>query len=190
MIRINLLPLTDRKTARRIKLPSFSGIGGPKVLWVVVAVAVYAGMIAAIATLQDRSIRDLEKKVTEAKKEAAELAPQLEKIRQLTKEREEVNRRLNVIANLDRDRYFRVQVLNDVSTQIPSNCWLTSVRENSPTSMTIEGVTFSNYIIADLMNNLEKSDRVNGVTLSIAQEGRIMDHKVIQFTLQTMVSSR
>jgi type IV pilus assembly protein PilN len=140
--------------------------------------------------LQARSIRDLEDKVAEAKREAQELAPQLERIRKLTKEREEVNRRLNVIAGLDRDRYFRVQLLNDISTQIPTNCWLTSVRETTPSSMTIEGVTFSNYIIADLMNNLEKSDRIGGVALNIAQEGRILDHKVIQFTLETSLSAR
>ena len=189
MIRINLLPLADRTSKRKITLPTFSG-GGPIAIWAVVVVALFAGMIGAIATLQARSIADLEHKVAEAKKEAAELAPQLERIRKLTKEREEVNKRLMVIAALDKDRYYRVQVLNDLSEQIPRNCWLISLKEQGGSSLTMEGVTFSNYIIADLMNNLGKSDRFSTVDLNIAQEGRILETKVIQFTLQSRITPR
>lgn len=189
MIKINLLPLADRKTTRSFKLPSFSG-GGPKAVWAVVALVVYMGMVTAMAMLQARSIRDLEQKVADAKREAAELAPQLERIRKLSKEREEVSKRLGVIASLDKDRYFRVRLLNDISKKLPPNCWLTAVKEQSPTSVTIEGITFSNYLIADLMNNLEKSDRFAVVGLNIAEEGRIMDHSVIQFTLQSQVRAR
>lgn len=188
MIRINLLPQSDRKKTRQLKLPSFSG--GPKLIWAVGAVALYAGMVVAIATLQARTLHDLEGKIVEAKKEAAELAPQLERIRKLTQEREEVNRRLNVIASLDRDRYFRVQLLNDISMKLPANTWLTGVKEMSPTRVSIDGVTFSNYLIADLMNNLEKSDRFRTIALNIAQEGDILDHKVIKFTIETDVTPR
>ena len=158
--------------------------------WIIGAVAIYVGMVLATAMLQSRTMRDVEHKITEAKKEAAELAPQLERIRKLTEEREEVNKRLTVIAALDRDRYFRVQLLNDISMQLPANCWLVALREQAGTTMTLEGITFSNYLIADLMNNLEKSDRFSIVDLNIAQEGKILDHKVIQFTLQSQVSAR
>jgi Tfp pilus assembly protein PilN len=147
-------------------------------------------MVLATAMLQSRSIRGLDHKIAEAKKEAAELAPQLERIRKLTREREEVNKRLSVIAALDKDRYFRVKLLNDISMQLPSNLWLIALRESGGTSMTLEGVTFSNYLIADLMNNLEKTDHFSMVDLNIAQEGRILDHRVIQFTLQSQVSAR
>ena len=189
MIRVNLLPQGERKQRKGVTLPSFSGTG-PKILWVVAGVAVYIGMVTAVALLQARQIRDLDQKIVEAKKEAAELAPQLERIRELTREREEVNKRLSVIATLDKDRYFRVQLLNDITTDIPPNCWLTSVAERGGTTMTIEGVTFSNFLIADLMNNLEKSERVKTVSLNIAEEGKILDHRVIQFTLESQVSAR
>ena len=134
MIRINLLPESDRKTKRSFKLPSISG-GGPKMVWLVAGVLIFAGMITAMSMLQGRKVREYEEKIAEAQREAQELAPQLERIRKLTQEREEVNRRLAVIAALDRDRYFRVQLLNDISLQMPSNTWLTSVREQGGTSM-------------------------------------------------------
>ncbi|MFQ5510581.1 MAG: PilN domain-containing protein [Candidatus Krumholzibacteriia bacterium] len=189
MIKINLLPVSERQTKRRLSLPSFSG-SGTLAIWGLVIVGLYAGMVVAMATLQARRIKDLEHKVAEARKEAAELAPQLERIRKLTKEREEVNKRLGVIAALDRDRYYRVQVLNDISKKLPANCWLTSVREQSPTSLAIEGITFSNYIIADLMNNLGKSDRFNQIDLTIAQEGRVLEQSVVKFNLQSRMTSR
>jgi Tfp pilus assembly protein PilN len=189
MIRINLLPASERKQKRSFKLPSFSG-GGPKTVWVIVAITVYAGMVFATAMLQARSIRNLRHKVEEAQEEAAKLAPQLERIRKLTREREEVSKRLGVIAALDKDRYFRVKLLNDISTRLPANCWLTSVQEQGGTSMTLDGVTFSNFIVADLMNNLEKTDHFANVNLNIAQEGSMLDHKVIQFTLESQISAR
>jgi len=188
MIRINLLPESERKTKRSIKLPTFSG--GSKTIWVIAALVIYGGMLGAMSMLQARTVRAYEQKIAEAKKEAEALAPQLERIRKLTNEREEVNRRLTVIAALDKDRYFRVQILNELSMQLPRNCWLKSVKESGGTSVTIEGVTFSNFLIADLMNNLEKSDRFSAVNLNVAQEGKILDHRVIQFTLQSNVSAR
>lgn len=187
MIKINLLPPEDRKKTRRIKLPALSG-GGPKAVWMIAGIVVYAGMVIAIGSLQSKSARDLEAKITKVKQESEALAPQLERIRQLTKEREEVDRRLGIIASLDRERYFRVQLLNDISEKMPPNSWLTSVKENGGTEITIDGVTFSNYLIADLMSSLDKSDHFDLVALSIAQEGRILDHKVIQFTLSSRIT--
>ena len=62
MIKINLLPPEDRKKTRRIKLPAFSG-GGPKALWMIAGLVVYAGMIIAVASLQSKSVGDLEAKI-------------------------------------------------------------------------------------------------------------------------------
>lgn len=190
MIKINLLPPEERKRSRRLKLPSFSGggRGGPKTVWLIAGLVVYVGMIVAIASLQTKSISDFDTKIADAKEESKRLAPQLERIRKLTKEREEVDRRLAVIADLDRERYFRVALLNDISDKLPSNSWLTSVKEVGGTQVAIDGITFSNYLIADLMNNLEKSDRFNNVSLNIAQEGHMMDHKVIRFTLNSRIT--
>lgn len=187
MIRINLLPPEDRKKTHRIKLPRFSA-GGPKAVWMIAALVAYAGVVIAITSLQGSQINDLEAKIAVANEESKRLAPQLERIRKLTKEREEVDRRLGIIASLDRERYFRVKLLNEISETLPPNSWLTSVKENGGTQLTIDGVTFSNYLIADLMTGLGRSEHFKDVALSIAQEGHIMDHKVIQFTLSSRVA--
>jgi len=182
MIRINLLPSEERSSRRTISLPTISG---GALLWAGVAVAVYAGAITSVSVLQSRTINDYNKKIELAKEESARLAPQLAKIRKLTKEREEVNRRLNIIASLDRDRYLRVQMMNDIAARLPQNLWLTNLTESGGNRVTVEGVTFSNFIIADMMSNLEKSDRFTEVSLKIAEEGEIEEYKVLKFTLNS-----
>lgn len=187
MIKINLLPSEERKKDRRISLPSLSG---SMFLWPAIVLAFYGGAVFALSTLQGRKLADLEEKIRTARQESESLKPQLAKIRKLTKEREEVNRRLGIIASLDRDRYLRVMIMNELSEKLPSNCWLTSVKEDREGKYSIEGVTFSNYIIADFMNNLEKSHRFGGVNLKVAQEGKILDYDVIKFSMQSTVAAR
>jgi type IV pilus assembly protein PilN len=184
MIKINLLPLEDRKKTRSIKLPALSGAA---FVWPVLVIGLFFAVIFAVSTLQAKKMKELETKIAEAKKESAALAPQLKRIRQLTREREEVNKRLGIIAALDKDRYLRVKLLNDISEKLPANCWLTSLKEQNGSKVSMDGVTFSNYVIADFMNNLEKSDHFGEVRLKLAQEGKIMEYNVIKFSLESMV---
>ena len=78
-------------------------------------------------------------------------------------------------------------MMNDLSMDLPSNCWITEIVEQGGSRVTLDGVTFSNYIVADLMNNMEKSDRFRDVALVIAEEGQIEEHKVLKFTLNSKV---
>ena len=182
MIRINLIPQDGRKSRRKISLPTVSG---GAVLWVAIVAVVYVGTVFSVSALQQRKLNDLSNKITEAKEESQRLAPQLAKIRKLTREREEVNKRLEIIAKLDRDRYLRTEVMNDVAVSLPRNMWITRLVEQGGTRVSLEGITFSNFTIADFMNNLEKSYKFNQVSLKVAEEGDIEGHRVVKFTLNS-----
>ncbi|HET6347877.1 MAG TPA: PilN domain-containing protein [Candidatus Krumholzibacteria bacterium] len=180
MIKINLLPSEERSSKRKISLPTISG---GAVLWVSLIVMIYAGAVAGVWVLQSRKIADYETKIQALKEESARLAPQLAKIRKLTAEREEVNKRLGIIASLDKDRYLHVRMMNDLAVEVPDNCWIEEVDETGGASVSIKGVTFSNFIIADFMTSLDKSGRFNDVALKKAQEGDIDDVRVVKFEL-------
>lgn len=180
MIRINLIPNEERSSKRKISLPTISG---GAILWVSLGVFVYAGAVAGIWVLQSRKINDYETRIQALKEESARLAPQLAKIRKLTAEREEVNKRLGIIAALDKDRYLHVRLMNDLAVQVPDNCWIEEVTESNGNNVAIEGVTFSNFIIADFMTSLESSGRFTDVALAKAQEGEIEDVKVVKFAI-------
>ena len=177
MIKINLLPREERIKRREFKLPQMTTI------YMVAGVAAFLSAILFTGIVQTHKITALEGKIVAANEESKKLAPQLAKIKQITKEREEVDRRLEIIAALDRSRYFRVKLLNDVSFNLPVNCWLTGVSEISSNSFAIDGVTFSNYTVADMMMNLETSPTISRVDLKIAEKGKINEREVMKFKL-------
>jgi hypothetical protein len=57
------------------------------------------------------------------------------------------------------------------------------VGESGGAKVSMEGVTFSNFIIADLMTSLTDSKRFKEVALVKAEEGTIEDVRVVQFPL-------
>jgi type IV pilus assembly protein PilN len=181
MIRINLLPAEDRTKKREIRLPEMGTV------WLVVAIVGFFASIVTISSVQRHKVRVLESKIEAAREESRQLAPQLAKIKQITREREEVDRRLALIASLDRNRYFRVQLLNDISFKLPANCWLTDISEQSPNNFNLDGIAFSNYTVADMMKNLEGSPLVTSVDLRVAEKGEIKEREVMKFSLSANV---
>jgi type IV pilus assembly protein PilN len=177
MIRINLLPREERTKRREFKLPKLSTV------YMVGAVALFFAASLVTGVMQQHRIKVLEGKIAAANDESKKLAPQLAKIKEITKEREEVDRRLGIIAALDRGRYFRVKLLNDISFNIPVNCWLTELAEVSQNTFNLNGVAFSNYTIADMMTNLETSSAVTRVDLTVAERGKIKEREVMKFKL-------
>jgi len=181
MIKINLLPPEERVRKREFKMPEMSTV------YLVAGVVLFFAAIITVAVLQEHKIKVLQKKIEIAREESRRLAPQLAKIKQITKERQEVNRRLDIIASLDRYRYFRVKLLNDISFKIPKNCWLTDITEVSQNTVNIEGIAFSNYTIADMMSNLEASPLFSSVDLNKAERGKIKEREVMKFSISANV---
>lgn len=179
MIKINLLPDEEKVKRHEFRLPEMSTV------YLVAAVVIFVAAVLAVGFLQQYKLGRLEGKIAVAQKESRKLAPQLAKIKQITKEREEVDRRLNIIANLDLYRYYRVKVLNDISFNLPSNCWITEIREKTPNSFDIGGIAFSNYTVADMIVNLQRCPLFTMVDLEIAEKGAINEREVMKFKLTT-----
>jgi len=180
VIRINLLPReerTRRRTLPKIQIPAV----GAALPFVVVGVV--AAAIGVTHTNATRRVANLQSEVAELRREQESYAPQLEKIRQITQKRQEVRNRLDIIANLDQERYYRVQLMDEVARCVPENLWLTKVQELPDGRFAIEGVTFSNFIVARFMQDLESASHWKGVELGIAEQGRIEGYDVVKFTL-------
>jgi hypothetical protein len=66
--------------------------------------------------------------------------------------------------------------------------WLTGFVPGGADQVSLEGVTFSNLIIADLMIRLDRSPLFSNIALSSATHGVIDDHDVVQFKLTMNVT--
>ncbi len=175
MIRINLLPITER-VRPKVVLPSIASVAPFFVLCALV------GILAAVSTLQSVRLRHLQGEITALKAEAIELGPLIQRIDQLTRERELTLKRLAVIENLDQDRLARVRLTDELARRLPDYLWLNGFSEQNG-SIVLNGVTFSNLLVAELIRSLERSVQYEQVDLVVAQRGTIDNRDVVNFTI-------
>jgi type IV pilus assembly protein PilN len=178
MIRINLLPREARPTRRNpIELPK---LGAMMPVFVLILVG---GLFAGFSVIQTLQVGRLKADIAHAEQETQKLAPQVQMIQDLTSKREELQHRLSVIQGLDKTRLYRVKLVDELSRCVPDHLWLTNYEEVGTDLVKIEGVTFSNLIVADFMSRLEASPLYGNVDLNVAEKGTIDQRNVVKFTL-------
>jgi len=184
MIRINLLPPEQKTRKTAIRLPKVGNVALLGAVGGVIALLLVTFLVQGVRT------RSLKSKIAEAKTQAAQLGPQIQQIERLTAERRELDTHLKVIRELEKDRTFEVTLLDELNKRVPDHLWFTSYARTDSVSVTIDGVTFSNLIVADLMTRLERSVLYDNVDLTIAERGVIEDRDVVRFTLTSKVKSQ
>lgn len=182
MIRINLLPQEDTPKSRNFTMPELGAFTPVAILLV--------ALMACGGTwfMQKRTADRLTTEVAEARAESQRLAPQIARIKQLERERDALDVRLDAITSLDAQRYLRVHLLSEVARKFPDNAWLTGYKETSPSTIEIQGITFNNFVVADFLRDLDTSEYYDAVDLVISQRGKIGEVKVLDFTMTADVS--
>jgi Tfp pilus assembly protein PilN len=183
MIKINLLPPEQRVRRRTIAVPKVGNVA------FVAAVGGIIGLLIITSLLQGVRIGSLRAKIVEAESQTAGLKPQIEQIQRLTAEREELDTNMKVISRLEKNRAFEVMLLDELNKRVPAHLWLTSYTRSDSNIVAIEGVTFSNLIVADFITRLEHSVLFENVDLTIAERGKIDETDVVRFSLVSGVKS-
>lgn len=183
MIRVNLLPIEERPAHTH---PSLEMPRGDFWLPIIISVAVLVPL-AGIGVMQQFKIASLRSDIVQAEIETRRLKPQIDRVRALEKERAEVNRRLLSVTDLARDRYLPVQVMDELATHTPDNLWLTRFSNKTNGELVLEGMTFSNLLVADLMTRMEEADIFDRVALTVSERKMIGDNKVVKFTLSSRI---
>jgi Tfp pilus assembly protein PilN len=142
--------------------------------------------------MQRARIVSLRADVAQAQVEMQRLKPQIDRIETLTREREELNTRLSIVQNLTRERYVPVTTMDQLADQVPDYLWLTHLGTSGGRKVTVEGLTFSNLMVAELMSRMESSDLFDTVALVVAEKAkgnREGIRPVLSFTLTARVKS-
>lgn len=175
MIRINLLPSEELPKQRSIKLPHV-GVFAPLAIVLVAVVTISMAYFH-----QSKQITALNVTIAEEEAESRRLAPEIAKIKRLNKQRKDLNDRLDVITDLDRDRYFRVHLMDELNRSLPEHMWLTRFEDVGGDTYQVEGVTFSNFLISDFLQSITNSPWFGSVDLTVAEKGEIGEVQVIKF---------
>ena len=183
MIRINLVPIEEREaeTGPSLSMPRRS-------FWIplTLGIAVLVPLLGMTA-MQRIKIAGLRSDIAVAQAEARRLKPQIERIQLIEKDRADLNQRLVTVQGLARDRYLPVQVLDELATNTPEHLWLTKLKQRTTGQVEIEGMTFSNLLVSELMTRMEEADIFDGVALSVAERTSIGEQKVVRFTLNAKI---
>ncbi len=182
MIRINLLPKEERVTARRVAMPKIGAMVP------VAAVAVVLAVVGVTAALEHAKVGSLRNDVAQLQDEVRAIQPQVDRVKKLTAQREELHQRLDVIRQLDDGRFFSVRIMDNLSREIPKYVWLVQMNQNGQSSVSMSGVTFSNLIVAELMKRLEASAMFANVDLVETKRGLIEEREVITFNVTADLS--
>jgi len=159
MIRINLLPVREARKAanlrKQVALLSIAACVG-----VVIAVGIHANLASARSKQQ--------RMISTAKVELLELEKTRKEVERFRKEREEIERKLNVIENLQTSREGPVRVMDEIATRIPARMWLTELSMDNG-MLNMKGVSLDAEIVAAFLTGLSESSMISDVELAGTQ---------------------
>ena len=186
MIRVNLLPREEKAQRKSSSAPIQFKIGDMVLPGIVLGVA--AVLIAGTGMGQRSRVAALQKEITNVEAQSRALAPQIARVNQLAQERAELDLRMGVINRLEKGRTQSVKLMDELARCVPDHLWLTGATQDAGTTLTLEGVTFSNLVVSDFMSRLDRSPMFANVELDVAQAATATDKSVVNFRLTCQVT--
>lgn len=175
MIRINLLPhREERRKRQNIQIAVLAGL--TLGLAVLIVGAVHIAISGQIDYQGGRN--------NYLKKEIAVLDKQIEEIKRLKEQTQQLLARKKVVEALQVNRSDTVHVLDQLARRMPEGVFLKSVKQTGP-SITLVGYAQSNARVSTLMRSLEDSPWVQSPTLVEIKAVTVDKQRVNEFSLNT-----
>ncbi len=195
MIEVNLVPGATRRTSRRraaLKLPSFKGGFGKLDPYLAAAVAAWIVCPALVGFMffstQHRKAElalDLEK----ARQDSAHYALTIKANERLRARRDSIADKLQLIQDIDANRYIWAHLLDEIGRTLPDHTWLTLISELPDTSahlphFQVDGRTGNTFALTEFMKDLEASPFVHDVQLVSTSIVKVEGKEVHSFSVQ------
>ncbi len=179
MLRINLLPIRQlKKRAHAFKQITLALIGLGCVLLVLGAVSFY----------QKNNIKQTQQSIQKLEEKKKTYQKTLDKIAELKKNTEELNRRITVINNLRKSSSVTVHILDEVTNRIDNErVWLTSLSQQN-TTLNLIGVALDNESIAQFMDSLKDSEYIDTVSLGQSTLKSVSGRNLKSFNLTCSIN--
>ena len=179
MIRINLLPVraAQKKEKLRAQISIF-------VLCIILACigcgGLYVQKMTAIAAVEDE-IADLNTQNNDLKKKIGQ-------VKDFEKKKADLEQKLAILKTLKDGKSGPVHLLDELSTALPDNVWLTKFSEKNG-NISISGIADNEETVAAFMKNLDSSPYYRDIELSVTEQTKIGDNKMQKFSLNCNVET-
>jgi len=178
VISVNLLPLEERAVEHDLGAPPRAKF----LLPLAIAVALVVPSVG-LFWRQEIHLQTLRRDIEVAQQERVSLQPRLRMIEDLRVKQGDLERRLDLIRQLNQQRAFPVRAMDQLCQQVPPHLWLTRMRQGTDGRLLLEGLTFSNLVVAELMRRLEDAPVYRDVDLTITERKQLGDDRVIRFSV-------
>ncbi len=164
MIRINLLPYRAARKKENIRFQLNVFIGS--VVFALLAVFWYNSML-------NGSISDLNTEIASTREQVAKYQAINKEIEEIKKTLALIEKKIEVIKSLERDRKAPVQNLDSIyQLLVEKRMWYSQIEEKGDT-FKISGVAIDNQTVADYMTRVEKSERFQNVRLVASKQYKL-----------------
>ena len=174
MIRINLLPVRQlkRQALLRQQLYMFGAI-----------IATVSLVVAAVWIMDRRAMARLEAEQAELRTNLEQLKPIVDEVNTLERREKLLNARIETIQRLRSNQRGPVHVLDALSRNLPEQAWLETIDESAGVYK-VGGYALTNFAVADLLRNLQRSKEFTGVDLISSEQVVIAGREIKKFIIQ------
>ncbi len=196
MIEVNLLPGATRRAKRRspaLKLPDFRGGLGTIDQMLVLAVAFWIlgpGIVGWMYVTTSHKKAELALDLDKATQDSAHYALAIKAAEHMRARRDTIARKLQLIQDIDANRYIWAHVLDEINRALPSYTWIITISDQPADSLSkqpkfqIDGRTGNTFALTEFMKDLEASPFVRGVRLLSTSIVREQDKEVHAFSIE------
>jgi type IV pilus assembly protein PilN len=173
MIKINLLPVrAAKKKENDIQ----------QITIFCVSLLLVAVVVTAMYTFKRIQINATKNEITVANSRINELKAKIGKLEELKALKEQVKKKLDVLAQLRKNKTGPAHRLATLSDNTPDQLWLTGYSENG-NDVKIAGLAFTEELIATFMRSIEASADFMGVELVVTEQAESGGAKLKRFEL-------
>jgi type IV pilus assembly protein PilN len=174
MIRINLLPVRELKQRALLRQQLYicGAIIGSVMIGVGIVLAMEARAIAQVEAEKAGWLAELER-----------LKPIVDEVNTLDRREKMLNARIETIQRLRSKQRGPVRVLDELSRNLPEQAWLETIDESAGVYK-VAGYALTNFAVADLLRNLQRSREFTGVDLVSSERSVIASREINKFIIQ------
>jgi type IV pilus assembly protein PilN len=170
MVTINLLPI--KAELRRKALIQHVVVLG---LFLVLLVLGLGAMQTSITYRRD----NLQKEIVDTKEEIKALTIKAGEIEDFKKRKQELERKLDIIKELNTKKSGPVQMLDEISLIVPDKVWIKSMNI-AANKVVLDGGAIDSTVIAEFMKKLQSSEHFSDVELVLVEQEGMNQRYTIQ----------
>jgi type IV pilus assembly protein PilN len=175
MIEINLLPVREARRAADLR---------QQVLQLVLMLIIVGGGIGVVHSEMNEKIVIAKARVVQMQRDIDQFKPQLEQVAAFRKKKAKLEKKIDVIDELDRARSGPVRVMSELAMRTPERLWLKSVKTSGGT-IQLKGLSLDNELVAVFLRGLSDSEYFDAVDLDGTKlEGGSGSLKLVSFGIR------